>query len=174
MPVLRFDNSFTRELPGDPLSDAQRRQVHGALYSRVTPTPVASPRLLAWSREVLADLGLSEADAQAPWFAEVFAGNRLLEGMEPYSANYGGHQFGNWAGQLGDGRAILLGEIVARAEGAPIARVLRRRVFAPLGMDSTDLFDLPHADLTTGYHRAPSEDARTHALRALRWAAHMK
>ena len=114
MPVLRFDNSFTRELPGDPLSDAQRRQVHGALYSRVTPTPVASPRLLAWSREVLADLGLSEADAQAPWFAEVFAGNRLLEGMEPYSSNYGGHQFGNWAGQLGDGRAITLGEAIGR------------------------------------------------------------
>jgi CubicO group peptidase (beta-lactamase class C family) len=54
----------------------------------------------------------------------------------------------------------LLGEVVARAEGAPIAQVLERRVFAPLGMKNTDLLDLPHPDLTTSYHRAPSEDAR--------------
>ncbi len=45
-------------------------------------------------------------------FAEVFAGNRLLDGMDPYATVYGGHQFGNWAGQLGDGRAINLGEVV--------------------------------------------------------------
>ncbi|MBZ0120856.1 MAG: YdiU family protein, partial [Sandaracinaceae bacterium] len=51
-------------------------------------------------------------DAPPEWMAEVFSGNRLIEGMEPYAACYGGHQFGRWAGQLGDGRAITLGEVV--------------------------------------------------------------
>src|SRR5207342_3711299 len=52
------------------------------------------------------------ADIRSPAFAQVFGGNKLVEGMQPYAANYGGHQFGNWAGQLGDGRAITLGEAV--------------------------------------------------------------
>jgi uncharacterized protein YdiU (UPF0061 family) len=55
-------------------------------------------------------LGLSDADVRSPEFAQVFGGNALLPGMDPYAANYGGHQFGHWAGQLGDGRAITLGE----------------------------------------------------------------
>jgi uncharacterized protein YdiU (UPF0061 family) len=109
---LRFDNRFVRELPGDPDTTARPRQVHRALYSRVRPTPVAGPRLIAWSREVAALLGLDDELVEEPLFAEVFAGNTLLEGMEPYAANYGGHQFGQWAGQLGDGRAITLGEVV--------------------------------------------------------------
>jgi uncharacterized protein YdiU (UPF0061 family) len=83
----------------------------------VDPTPVAEPRLVAHAREVAELVGLTDDDVRAPWFAEVFAGNRLLPGMRPYSAAYGGHQFGHWAGQLGDGRAITLGEVVnARGE----------------------------------------------------------
>src|SRR5262249_15840144 len=112
MLALHFDNRFTRELPADPHSGPQRRQVHGALYSWVEPTPVAAPRLIAYSPEVAALLGISAADVASPQFAQVFAGNALLDGMQPYAANYGGHQFGHWAGQLGDGRAISLGEIV--------------------------------------------------------------
>lgn len=110
---LRFDNRFIRELPGDPDSGVRPRQVHRALYSRVRPTPVANPRLVAWSPEVAALLGLDDKLVADPLFAEVFAGNQLLDGMEPYAANYGGHQFGQWAGQLGDGRAITLGEVVS-------------------------------------------------------------
>jgi len=110
--AFRFDNRFVRELPGDPDFTVRPRQVHRALYSRVRPTPVAGPRLVAWSRDVAALLGLSEGDVQEPLFAEVFAGNTLLDGMDPYAASYGGHQFGQWAGQLGDGRAITLGEVV--------------------------------------------------------------
>jgi uncharacterized protein YdiU (UPF0061 family) len=91
------------------------RQVHGALHSPVAPTPVSAPRLVAWSPEVAALLGISSADIQSPEFARVFGGNALLAGMQPYSANYGGHQFGHWAGQLGDGRAITLGETVNAA-----------------------------------------------------------
>lgn len=112
---LRFDNAFVRELPGDPEQGARRRQVDGALYSRVDPTPVAAPRLLAYSAEMAATLGFSAADLATPEFAQVFGGNALLEGMQPYAANYGGHQFGHWAGQLGDGRAISLGEVVNAA-----------------------------------------------------------
>ena len=112
MQSLRFDNAFVRQLPADPQAGTRRRQVHGALFSFVEPTPVAAPRLLAYSREVAQVLGIAEAEIHAPGFAQVFAGNRLLEGMQPYAANYGGHQFGHWAGQLGDGRAITLGEVV--------------------------------------------------------------
>lgn len=112
---LRFDNAFVRELPGDPEQGPRLRQVDGALYSRVDPTPVAAPRLLAHSAEMAATLGFSAADVATPGFAQLFGGNALLDGMQPYAANYGGHQFGNWAGQLGDGRAISLGEVINAA-----------------------------------------------------------
>jgi len=107
--TARFDNAFVRELPADPESGRRRRYVEG-LYSRVEPTPVAAPRLIAYSREVAALLDIDPAETATPEFAQVFGGNVLVPGMEPYAANYGGHQFGNWAGQLGDGRAITLGE----------------------------------------------------------------
>ncbi|WP_241544332.1 protein adenylyltransferase SelO, partial [Xanthomonas translucens] len=110
MPPLRLDNRFTAELPGDPERGPRLREVLGALWSEVAPTPVAAPQLLAHSREVAAMLGFSEQEVLAAQFAEVFAGNALYPGMRPYAANYGGHQFGHWAGQLGDGRAIALGE----------------------------------------------------------------
>jgi serine/tyrosine/threonine adenylyltransferase len=112
---LRFDNAFVRELPVDPNRGPHRRQVHGALHSRVDPTPVAAPHLIAHSRDMAQRLGIGEADIASPRFAQVFGGNALVEGMQPYAANYGGHQFGQWAGQLGDGRAINLGEIVNAA-----------------------------------------------------------
>jgi len=112
---LRFDNAFVRELPGDPETGPRRRQVYGALYSRVDPEPVVAPRLLAHSAEVAALLGISESEVRSPRFAQVFAGNTRIDGMEPYAANYGGHQFGSWAGQLGDGRAITLGETINAA-----------------------------------------------------------
>ncbi|MBU1986544.1 MAG: YdiU family protein [Proteobacteria bacterium] len=109
---LRFDNKFVRELPGDQQADNYRRQVTGACYSRVQPTQVADPKLVACSREVAALLDLSQEACATPSFTEVFAGNRLLPGMDPFAMCYGGHQFGNWAGQLGDGRAINLGEVI--------------------------------------------------------------
>ena len=108
-------DALTRALPGDPDAGNARRQVVGACFSRVLPTPVAKPRTLAYSREAAELLGLSEEACRSDEFAEVFAGNRLLPGMDPYAACYGGHQFGSWAGQLGDGRAITLGEVVNAA-----------------------------------------------------------
>jgi serine/tyrosine/threonine adenylyltransferase len=114
---LRFDNRSLRALPADPLRVNQRRQVLRACYSHVDPTPVAAPHLLAWSRDVAGLLGLDEQHVRSPEFAAVFSGNSLSQGMEPTAACYGGHQFGNWAGQLGDGRAISLGEAVGAAGG---------------------------------------------------------
>jgi uncharacterized protein YdiU (UPF0061 family) len=108
----RFDNAFLRELPGDPEPRNFVRQVRNAAWSPVAPTPVAAPRLLAHSREMAAELGFGEDDVASPEFARVFSGTALLPGMQPFATNYGGHQFGHWAGQLGDGRAITLGEAV--------------------------------------------------------------
>jgi serine/tyrosine/threonine adenylyltransferase len=113
---LPFDNRFTAALPADPEPDNHRRQVRQA-YSRVRPTPVAAPLTLAWSPEVADLLGLSPEVCRSDDFAQVFAGNRVPRGADPFAASYGGHQFGSWAGQLGDGRAIALGEVVDRAGG---------------------------------------------------------
>lgn len=112
--ALAFDNRFIRELPGDPETLDNRRQVIGACYSRVLPAKVANPKMVAYSREVAEQLDLAPETCESDHFTEVFTGNRLSAGMEPYAACYGGHQFGNWAGQLGDGRAINLGEVLNR------------------------------------------------------------
>lgn len=115
MKTLKFDNRFTAELPADPEAGARRRQVHKAAYSWVEPTKVAAPEMVSYSLEAAQLLDLSDADCQTEQFTQVFAGNRLLDGMQPYAMCYGGHQFGNWAGQLGDGRAINLGEVLNSA-----------------------------------------------------------
>ncbi len=109
---LTFDNRFTDDLPADPVDLNQSRQVHHAAFSRVRPTPTSAPKLLIHSPEVLADLGLAPEVAASDEFVRVFSGNATLDRMDPFAMAYGGHQFGNWAGQLGDGRAIGLGEIV--------------------------------------------------------------
>ncbi|QNK02385.1 protein adenylyltransferase SelO [Dyella telluris] len=114
MSPLIFDNAFVRELPADTGQGRHPRQVLGAMYSRVEPTPVASPRVVAWSPEMAQALGLDEADRDSPVLAQVLGGNALLDGMQPFATNYGGHQFGMWADQLGDGRAISLGEVLTR------------------------------------------------------------
>ncbi len=109
---LTFDNRFVAELPADPSDLNRPRQVHRAAYSLVAPTPTSKPKLLALSAEVASELGLSADDLKSEEFLEVVTGNRVLDGMSPHAMAYGGHQFGNWAGQLGDGRAINLGELV--------------------------------------------------------------
>jgi uncharacterized protein YdiU (UPF0061 family) len=110
---LSFEASFVRELPGDPLLHNVSRAVRDACYTRVNPTPVAAPKLLGWAEAVGEMLGIARPDSPTAPAVEVLGGNRVLPGMAPYAARYGGHQFGVWAGQLGDGRAITLGEVVA-------------------------------------------------------------
>ena len=109
---LVWDNRFTSSLPSDPETRNFLRQVEGAAFSRVAPTAVANPSTLIYSPEVAALLGLDTETCESDDFAEVFSGNRVPVGADPFAMTYGGHQFGNWADQLGDGRAIALGEVV--------------------------------------------------------------
>ena len=128
--LFTFDNRFSRELPADPDTANQPRQVLGACYSRVQPAKVAKPELVAFSREVAEQLGIPPEVMESDAFVHVLAGNRLLPGMDPYAMCYGGHQFGNWAGQLGDGRAIILGEVV-NGRGEPFTLQLKGAGLTP-------------------------------------------
>ena len=111
----RFHASFVCALPGDAGGPNVPREVRRAAYSLVNPTPVAAPRLLAWSNDLGETLGILRPVSLDGAATQVLGGNRVLPGMQPYAARYGGHQFGVWARQLGDGRAITLGEIVTGA-----------------------------------------------------------
>lgn len=116
-PSLKWDDRFITSLPGDPSEVNRPRQVHNALFTRVTPSAVSNPVLIAYSKDVASSLGLSDDEVHSEAFAQVFGGNQVVDGMTPWANNYGGHQFGNWAGQLGDGRAITLG-LVRSADGS--------------------------------------------------------
>ncbi len=112
----RYDDRFVRALPADPVDRNVPRQVRDACYTAVMPTPVAAPKLLGWSDHVASTLGLARPASVQTLAVDILGGNGIAPGMRPYAARYGGHQFGNWAGQLGDGRAITLGELVAPDE----------------------------------------------------------
>ncbi|WP_020188027.1 protein adenylyltransferase SelO [Methylopila sp. 73B] len=98
---IPFDNSYAR-LPD-------------AFHRRTPPTPVAAPRLVALNRGLADELGLDPEALSGEAGAQAFAGNAVLPGSDPIAAAYAGHQFGQFVPQLGDGRAILLGEVVDRA-----------------------------------------------------------
>ncbi len=112
-----FDNRFIQALPADTVTDNVPRQVYNAVYSWVAPTKVSNPQLVAVSEDLALTLGFTLSDCQSNDFAEVFTGNKRITGMQTYAICYGGHQFGHWAGQLGDGRAINLGEVVTASQG---------------------------------------------------------
>ncbi|CAN0902013.1 Protein adenylyltransferase SelO [Linum grandiflorum] len=108
---LNWDHSFVNELPGDPRTDRLPRQVLHACYTKVSPSAeVESPQLVAWSESVARLLDLDFEEFERPDFPLFLSGASPLVGSVPFAQNYGGHQFGTWAGQLGDGRAISLGE----------------------------------------------------------------
>lgn len=109
---LVFEDQFVRSLPADPIRVNQTRLVSEAAFSFVEPTPVSKPQLLAWSDALAEELGLARPAPSNTESLSILAGNHVLPNMRPYAARYGGHQFGNWAGQLGDGRAIMLGELL--------------------------------------------------------------
>ncbi|CAM9648022.1 unnamed protein product [Laminaria digitata] len=108
---LPFDNRAIRELPVDKEPDNFVREVANACFSIVAPTPVVKPVLVAASSSALGLLGLSAEEAERDDVAEYFSGNKLMPGAEPHSHCYCGHQFGSFAGQLGDGAAMYLGEV---------------------------------------------------------------
>lgn len=100
MSHMQFDNSYL--------------QLPSRFYTRLAPTPVASPGPIRVNRELAQSLGIDPAWLESDEATEILAGNRLPEGAEPIATVYAGHQFGGWSPQLGDGRAILLGEVIGR------------------------------------------------------------
>ena len=108
---LTFTNRFVRDLPEDPIPENFIRRVEGAAYSRVTPTAVRAPTLISFIPEMADTLGFAKDAPTHPDFLKVFSGNATHSRMAPYASCYGGHQFGHWAEQLGDGRAINLAEV---------------------------------------------------------------
>lgn len=107
---LNIKDKFNKELPADPLESNTRRQVRNACFSYVKPKKPANPSLIHVSPEMAKAIGLGDA-GESKDFLEVFSGTKVMKGTKPYAMCYGGHQFGNWAGQLGDGRAINLAEV---------------------------------------------------------------
>ena len=93
---IPFDNSYA-SLPD-------------GFFTRLDPTPVKEPKLLAWNADLATLLGIEGGDAETR--TQVFGGNAVPEGAAPLAQLYAGHQFGNFNPQLGDGRAILLGEVI--------------------------------------------------------------
>ena len=105
---------FTDELPGDPDQSNISRQVSVACYSEVLPKGMASPLLISLSTDMAEELNLDAQYCHTDEFAGIMTGTTLAKGSKPYAMCYGGHQFGHWAGQLGDGRAINLGELISK------------------------------------------------------------
>ncbi|MQB20287.1 YdiU family protein [Agrobacterium tumefaciens] len=95
---MRFDNSYAR-LPEH-------------FTAAVLPTPVKAPQLIAFNRPLAEELGLDVEGIDDERLAAIFSGNAVPQGAEPLAMAYAGHQFGNFVPQLGDGRAILLGEVI--------------------------------------------------------------
>ena len=108
---IQLTNFFIDQLPADPNLENTRREVLEAVYSFVRPIKTSNPTLLHVSDEMQHTLEFSNEDIQSKEFLEFVTGNSVLENSKPFAMCYAGHQFGNWAGQLGDGRAINLGEI---------------------------------------------------------------
>ncbi|WPR71341.1 YdiU family protein [Flavobacterium sp. NG2] len=109
---LNIQDTFNKELPADPNTTNTIRQVENACFSFVKPKKTSNPAVLHVSPEMAENIGLSKEDTQTETFKKVFTGNEVLQNTNPYAMCYGGHQFGHWAGQLGDGRAINLAEVV--------------------------------------------------------------
>lgn len=108
---LNIKHTFINELPADPVLENFRRQVKEACFSFVIPKQTKTPKLIHVSTEMASALGISEEDLSGQSFTNLMTGNSVLPDTKPYAMCYGGHQFGHWAGQLGDGRAINLFEV---------------------------------------------------------------
>ena len=105
------DSSNAATAPGIALAASYAR-LPESFYARLPPTPVANPRLIEFNRELAAELGLGLEGVDADALAAIFSGNVLPAGAEPLAMAYAGHQFGHFVPQLGDGRAILLGDVL--------------------------------------------------------------
>lgn len=116
--MIKFNlqDTFNKELPADPNRTNIRRQVYQACFSYVSPRIPSRPELVHVSGEMAETLGLTRSEIESADFLSLFSGAKEIPGSQPYAMCYGGHQFGHWAGQLGDGRAINLGEVLAQGQ----------------------------------------------------------
>jgi uncharacterized protein YdiU (UPF0061 family) len=108
---LNIKENFTKELPADSTQENTRRQIENACFSYVTPKKTSNPKVLHVSKEMAIELDITEEETTLEFFQNIVTGNEIYPETTPFAMCYGGHQFGNWAGQLGDGRAINLFEV---------------------------------------------------------------
>lgn len=102
---------FEKALPLDSTNNNQPRQTPSVAGATVVPKNPSAPQLIIASDALAEDLGFDPAYTNSEDFVAIFSGQKVVEGTTPYAMNYAGHQFGHWAGQLGDGRAINLFDI---------------------------------------------------------------
>lgn len=108
---LNLDDSFTSALVADPIQENYRRLVTDSHFSYVNTKKTSNPRLIHVSKEMMDAIGISEKESKSEAFRNLVTGNATLPNFQPYSMVYAGHQFGSWASQLGDGRAINIAEV---------------------------------------------------------------
>ena len=108
---LNIQNTFTSELPADENLENFTRQVTNACYSYANPIQTQAPKLLHVNKNLAQKLGFKTSELNSDAFLNIVTGNSIYPNTKPYAMCYGGHQFGNWAGQLGDGRAINLFQV---------------------------------------------------------------
>lgn len=108
---LNISDTFNKELPSDSNTENTRRQVFEATHSYVSPKLPSNPKLIHASEEMTEAIGLEQKDINSKAFLDIFSGGSTYPKTKPFAMAYAGHQFGNWAGQLGDGRAINLFEV---------------------------------------------------------------
>jgi uncharacterized protein YdiU (UPF0061 family) len=108
MNIKNIQQPFIKKFPGDFSGNTMQRNTPKVLFSTVNPAGFDHPSLIAFNEKLSEEIGLGKYEEKD---LDFLVGNNLPEEMQTYSTAYAGHQFGNWAGQLGDGRAILAGEI---------------------------------------------------------------
>ncbi|QOD60198.1 YdiU family protein [Polaribacter haliotis] len=108
---LNIKHTFTESLPADKNLENSRRQVENAVFSYVSPKKTSNPKVLHVSKEMASELGITKEETKTDFFKNIVTGNEIYPETKPFAMCYAGHQFGNWAGQLGDGRAINLFEV---------------------------------------------------------------
>ena len=116
MMKLNIKETFTKELPADANLENSRRQVTEAVFSYANPKKTEEPKVIHVSQEMASELGVLEKETKSVFFKKIVTGNEIYPNTKPFAMCYGGHQFGNWAGQLGDGRAINLFEVEHNAK----------------------------------------------------------
>ncbi|UGS24681.1 protein adenylyltransferase SelO [Flavobacterium channae] len=111
---INLKDTFNKELPADSDLSNTRRQVYNACFSFVTPRVPSKPTLLHYADDLAETLGFSKEEMSSEVFLNLVSGSAVYPKTQPYAMAYAGHQFGNWAGQLGDGRAINLFEMLSQ------------------------------------------------------------